>query len=959
MYKDTRATRFGLRSLLISVFVLLSSAAYSEPPLSNELILHFDPSAEGKLQLDSQGRVIRLRSGTWFPEAGGATYLKQPDGNARPTWISSESGVFNGRSFMRFKGDDFLRWQTKNSNNVWVDTSYSADNGHEVLIVSRASAAQGPSFQGLIGWDQQNASGGTARIAILRAQGWEDGTVFAYPEGDVFHYQTKNNKPLISLMTVGARRFDPASGASQLLDHVDVAEILVYPRELTEDEREQVFVYLHQRYGIPADPANPTADLDARSFPLKALIPEDEKFLIGAAGNSEFFRHSDYWDFTDPQDANARHFPAIQSTIRQHYQLVVPTNNYKAEKLVPNMGKWDATMPHDFTTADKLAFWAMNESMKVKGHVLVWHKANPLPLEIRKWGNLVGGQIVEPWRGGSWNESQLRTLFNDHIHTTIRHFEDNYPGVLTHWDVVNEAIVPGGGWTPGDDWRTRIRRGSNGENIWFDGGDGPGGRPGLGDFYIDEAFHQAHAADMLDGNDDIALLYNDFSCSFDKEATDEKSDIIYAMVQDMIDRGVPIDGVGLQMHINLWEYDEAAFRANVRRFKDLTSVSGQPFEVHISELDVGIPGLPTAAKLNVQGAIYESITQVLLEEGADSLVTWGTTSNDLRSSVDNAANGFGMGLPFNTTPIIDPPTATPSGPTDPVYFHSHYAPNPAFFGMHDALAAHDWSGSQSSLEVGSLRVDHNWKAVSFGSAMSNTPVVILSPASQEGGQGVVAEIRNVTPEGFEARVAEWSVYNGPHLEVTLFYLAHDPEVKEIGGLQVVSDAISVETGGNWTTKGFWGKDRFEAGVKPVILATYERKPWFDETVALRIRNASYTGFEIRAQREEALQGNADGFRSLHYLAIEPGTTSVAGFDLKAFHAPSSVNGNYRPINFGGNFQLPSIFASPQSYFDGDTISLRHKNLSNSGVELRAQEETSSDAEVNHVFEDIGVLVIGN
>jgi len=53
------------------------------------------------------------------------------------------------------------------------------------------------------------------------------------------------------------------------------------------------------------------------------------------------------------------------------------------------------------------------------------------------------------------------------------------------------------------------------------------------------AFQLAHAADPT-----RKLFYNDYG----GEGAGAKSDAIYALVQGMISRGVPINGVGLETH---------------------------------------------------------------------------------------------------------------------------------------------------------------------------------------------------------------------------------------------------------------------------------------------------------------------------------------------------------------------------------------------------------------------------
>ena len=91
----------------------------------------------------------------------------------------------------------------------------------------------------------------------------------------------------------------------------------------------------------------------------------------------------------------------------------------------------------------------------------------------------------------------------------------HFRGRVVAWDVVNEAVADGG----------QALRDSFLQ--W------------LGARYIDDAFIAASAADP-----DARLYYNDYGA----EGRNAKSDSVYNMVQGMLARGVPIDGVGLQMH---------------------------------------------------------------------------------------------------------------------------------------------------------------------------------------------------------------------------------------------------------------------------------------------------------------------------------------------------------------------------------------------------------------------------
>ena len=110
------------------------------------------------------------------------------------------------------------------------------------------------------------------------------------------------------------------------------------------------------------------------------------------------------------------------------------------------------------------------------------------------------------------------------------------------------------------------------DSLWYN-------LPGIGlsekgTAYVEQAFRWAHEADPQ-----ALLFYNDV----EGEGLNRKSDAIYAMVKDFKRRGVPIDGVGLQLHISQLDLDTAAIAANIAR---LTALGVQ---IHITELDVSLP----------------------------------------------------------------------------------------------------------------------------------------------------------------------------------------------------------------------------------------------------------------------------------------------------------------------------------------------------------------------------------
>ena len=118
-------------------------------------------------------------------------------------------------------------------------------------------------------------------------------------------------------------------------------------------------------------------------------------------------------------------------------------------------------------------------------------------------------------------------------------------------------------------------------------------RQKLGDGYIADAFRLARQVDPQ-----ALLFYNDYG----GEDLNAKSDRIYDLVRGLVPQGVPIDGVGLQMHVSASiPPDAAAVASNMRRLVSLG------LRVNISEMDVQVRDLAPAVRLDIQKSVYHSM----------------------------------------------------------------------------------------------------------------------------------------------------------------------------------------------------------------------------------------------------------------------------------------------------------------------------------------------------------------
>jgi endo-1,4-beta-xylanase len=110
---------------------------------------------------------------------------------------------------------------------------------------------------------------------------------------------------------------------------------------------------------------------------------------------------------------------------------------------------------------------------------------------------------------------------------------------------------------------------------------------------------------------DAALFYNDYGA----DGLSAKSDAVYDLVSEMVARGVPIDGVGLQSHVFDETVPPADVAANVERLTELG------LTVHVTELDVGIG--EAVGDADEQADYYRDVVSAAVDAGAEAVVTWG------------------------------------------------------------------------------------------------------------------------------------------------------------------------------------------------------------------------------------------------------------------------------------------------------------------------------------------------
>ncbi len=228
--------------------------------------------------------------------------------------------------------------------------------------------------------------------------------------------------------------------------------------------------------------------------------------------------------------------PTQMEIIKKQFNSVTAENAWKPGEIHPKEGVWN------FGLADSIANFCRENGIKMRGHCLCWHS------QFADW-------MFTDKKGKPVKKEVFYERLREHIHTVVNRYKD----VVYAWDVVNEAIAD-------DNMMFRSFR--------------PGVKPSpyrqsrhfelCGDEFIAKAFEFAREADPTG-----VLIYNDYST-----VDPGKRERIYEMVKKMKEAGVPIDGIGMQGHYNIYFPDEEALDKTITRFSEIVNT------IHITELDL-------------------------------------------------------------------------------------------------------------------------------------------------------------------------------------------------------------------------------------------------------------------------------------------------------------------------------------------------------------------------------------
>ncbi len=283
---------------------------------------------------------------------------------------------------------------------------------------------------------------------------------------------------------------------------------------------------------------------------------------------------------------------------------------------------WLGISQYDFSAIDQAVDYASRHGWRIRASHLLW--GNP--------------DILPDWlKNSHYPREQYIQIMEQYIKDVV----GRYRGRVQEWSIANEAIS---------------RSFSSGTDFWNDK---------IGPDYISLAFITARQADP-----EGLLIFNDYNNQAPQDAL--QASIInkmYTTVRQLKAGGVPIDVVGMQMHLFMpWlssslPPQKAAVVATMQKFAALG------VRIYVTEMDADLARQPGSQveKWAFEAGVYRDIMEACIESGVcNSFATWGIS--DATSWISCASNG-----------CLNEKNA------DPLMFDPSYAPKPAYFAVRDAL----------------------------------------------------------------------------------------------------------------------------------------------------------------------------------------------------------------------------------------------------------------------------------
>lgn len=329
-------------------------------------------------------------------------------------------------------------------------------------------------------------------------------------------------------------------------------------------------------------------------FQIKDFVCTEQTLKYGKAGIPSLKDvYAEYFDFGTAVTGNEVLDADRMAFYESQFNIFTAGNEMKPDSLL-NMGECikavrqggDQTVVKvKFESCIPLLDWAQENGVKIHGHTLVWHSQTPEMFFHE--GYSIKNPLV--------SREVMLARMESYIQQVLTWTNENYPGVIVSWDVVNEAVADGS---------SKLR-----DSLWTQV---------VGEDFVNRAFEYArkYAAPGT------LLYYNDYN----SENT-MKNLGIRRLLESLIAEGT-VDGYGFQSHYTVNNTNMFYVKIAWKEIAKLLLKDGSPIRLRVSELDAGIAA-NTDANWQAQALFYDELMQLYMQyaEQLEAVQVWGTVDN--------------------------------------------------------------------------------------------------------------------------------------------------------------------------------------------------------------------------------------------------------------------------------------------------------------------------------------------
>ncbi|HET7733519.1 MAG TPA: glycosyl hydrolase [Paludibacter sp.] len=234
----------------------------------------------------------------------------------------------------------------------------------------------------------------------------------------------------------------------------------------------------------------------------------------------------------------------------------------------------------------------------------------------------------------------------------------------------------------------------------------------------------------------------------------------------------------------------------------------------------------------------------------------------------------------------------------------------------------------------------DWNTIGFKNNYSTIPAVFVgAPTNNNAGVLLTAKVKISSNKLMNFELLPWAYQNVTSLvsEESVPYFIIKPGAYDFGGLKALVSKTTVAS--TWKTVSF--ASAFDTIPVVMVSTTSGNNPM---PTALRIRNVTKTGFEVKLQKESKIS-TALVSEIFSYIAVKPGIGTINGNKIIVGRTAENAVGNavtqYAKVSYGETITNPVFLAQMQTCNDDSVAAtLRCRSVLTTEARIFKQREVS-------------------